>query len=228
MKDIERVPRMYTWSRRCFRAWLTAAFFYRSYGLERVPRSGPFVLATNHASYLDPMVAGCAIHFRHIRFMARDTLAHSRVLGWWMRQVGVVLIDRTRGDVAGLKESLRVLRQGGVICVFPEGTRTPDGSLHKPKGGVGFLIAKAAVPVVPAYVSGTFQAMPKGVRWPRPARISVRYGEPVLPEAWEGFGSGRDAFSKIGAFVMGRIAALQQKPDRLGPSKPVIQPEVMS
>jgi 1-acyl-sn-glycerol-3-phosphate acyltransferase len=221
----ERAPWLYTFCRRVFRAWLTLAHGYRSHGRERVPRTGPFVLATNHASYLDPMVAGCALYFRHIRFMARDTLAHSRLLGWWMRQVGAVLIDRSRGDVAGLKESLRVLRQGGVICLFPEGTRTTTGRLQPPKGGVGFLIAKAGVPVVPAYVSGTFRVMPKGVHWPRPGRVAVRYGEPIRPEDWAGFGAGRDAFDKIGALVMDRIAALQQEAGDAPPSPAAPHPE---
>lgn len=217
MPQTDRPPWMYTLCRRLFRAWLIIAFGCRSYGRSHVPRSGPFVLATNHASYLDPMVAGCPLYFRHIRFMARDTLAGSRLLGWWMRQVGVVLIDRSRGDVAGLKESLRVLREGGVICVFPEGTRTLTGKLRHPKGGVGFLMAKAAVPVVPAYISGTFKAMPKGARWIRPARITVRYGEPILPERWGTLGSGREVFEKIGNLVMTEIARLRQQAENNGP-----------
>lgn len=217
MLQADRPPWMYTLCRRLFRAWLIVAFAYRSYGRSHVPRSGPFVLATNHASYLDPMVAGCPLYFRHIRFMARDTLAASRLLGWWMRKVGVVLIDRSRGDVAGLKESLRVLREGGVICVFPEGTRTLTGKLRRPKGGVGFLISKAGVPVVPAYISGTFKAMPKGARWIKPARITVRYGEPILPERWAALGSGREIFEQIGMMVMEEIAKLRQQAGDAGP-----------
>lgn len=207
----ERAPWMYTVCRRLFRAWMLFAFGYRSHGRKHVPRTGPFVLATNHSSYLDPMVAGCAIYFRHVRFLARNTLAQSRVLGWWMRKVGVVLIDRSRGDVAGLKESLKILRNGGVVCLFPEGTRTLNGQTQAAKGGVGFLMAKAAVPVVPAYISGTFKAMPKGVHWPRRARITVRYGEPILPAELAAMGSDRDAYDKIGDFVMQRIAALQEQ-----------------
>ena len=94
--------------------------------------------------------------------------------------------------------------------IFPEGTRSSDGELQQAKGGVGFLIAKAGVPVVPAYVQGTFNAYPRGAKWIRPSKISVTYGTPIPPSEISALGDGRGSYDAIAALVMARIAALRE------------------
>ena len=186
---------------------------YRSHDPENVPRKGPCIIASNHASFLDPLVVGCGVSFRQIFFMGRRSLSKNPLMRWWMNSIGVVFVDRDRGDVGAIKAGLRILKSGRPFFLFPEGTRTLDGNLQPAKGGVGFLIARAAAPVVPVYVKGTFDASPKGRFGIRRAPISVWYGAPIQPEEYAGFLADRDGYVGLGAMVMARIAELKAKAD---------------
>ncbi|MEZ5965287.1 MAG: lysophospholipid acyltransferase family protein [Planctomycetota bacterium] len=160
--------------------WLIAKPFFRltSEGHEHIPASGPVVLVPNHSSFLDPPFAGISCH-RTVRFMARSTLAHNRVLGWWMRQVGVILIDRNAPARATFDESIRILSAGEVMAVFPEGTRTPDGRLQEFKKGILKLLDKTGAIAVPTGIIGSFEAWPRHRKLPRPHRCHVRFGPPM-------------------------------------------------
>lgn len=178
-------------------------------GLDLVPREGGAILAANHASYLDPPILGCAVHWRMIRYMARDSLFRFPVMGWLLRQLGVVPLARERGDVAALRRGLQILKEGGLLAVFPEGTRSPDGTMREAKGGIGFLVAKAGVPVVPAHIRGSFDAWPKGRRMPRPRPIALTYGPAITPAEIAALGSDKQSYERIAALIMERIAALR-------------------
>ena len=163
--------------------WLSRGFVYlclllkyrmRVTGRENVPASGGAVIAANHCSYLDPPVmAGCN-NRRIVHFMARDTLFSNPIARWFFPRVAVIPLDRTRGDLGALKKAIATLKEGKVIGLFPEGTRSPDGRMHPAKGGIGFLIAKGEVPVVPLYISGTYAAFPKGAKKMHPTRVVAR------------------------------------------------------
>lgn len=177
-------------------------------GLEHVPATGGCLLAANHASYLDPPLLGAPIFSRRVRFMARDTLAKHPFVRWFTRKVDCIMIDRTRGDLGALKAAVKALKEGACVAIFPEGTRTLDGRIQEAKGGIGLLIAKAGVPVVPVCLDGTFEAYPKGARRLRRHPVTIRYGRPIPPEAFTALGDGRDRYDRIGALVMARIAEL--------------------
>lgn len=202
------IPFVYRVCRRIIRLWLKAWLRYETRGSERVPLSGGCIVASNHASFLDPVAVGCGLMRRHVRFLARDTLFKSRLTGWWADRVGVVRIDRDKGDIAALRSALRVLRRGGLICLFPEGTRTPDGKLQEAQGGVGFLMAKAGVPVVPVFVEGTFDALPRGARWVKPRKVNVVYGEPILPHELRRFDRNKEGYRQAAEFLMSRIGSI--------------------
>ncbi|MCP5489224.1 MAG: 1-acyl-sn-glycerol-3-phosphate acyltransferase [Verrucomicrobia bacterium] len=176
-------------------------------GLEHIPSSGPFILVANHASFLDPPAIGCALRGRTIHYMARDTLMKLRPVKVAMRWMGVIPIDRNRGDVGALKSALKLLKEGGSLGLFPEGTRTLDGNLQSPKAGIGFLVVKAGVPVVPAYIDGSFQAYSKKHRWIRPYKIVVSYGPPIEPaELGQTIGD-KSAYETTAELIMERIAS---------------------
>ena len=184
---------------------------FRSYGAwENVPRTGGCILAANHASYLDPPAIGCGVNHRIVQMMARDTLYINSAVRWWMLKVHTIPIDRTKGDVAALRKAISSLREGKVVAIFPEGTRTLDGKLQPAKGGIGFLIAKAEVPVVPVYIHGTFEAYPKGAKKIRRVPVSIHFGKPIYPEELQKLGDDRSVYDKIGNLVMERIAELQK------------------
>lgn len=189
--------------------WLRIWERFESYGGEHVPSAGGCVIASNHVSFLDPPAVGCGMRHRVVRFLARDTLFKPGIPRWFLLNIGCVPIDRTRGDVAALRTAINLLRDGHVVALFPEGTRSPDGELKEAKGGVGFLIAKAAVPVVPAYVDGSFAVYPKGAKRIKRGKVRIFYGKPIDPSEFAPLGHGRDAYEKIGQLVMSRIAALK-------------------
>jgi 1-acyl-sn-glycerol-3-phosphate acyltransferase len=193
-----------------FGVWLFLKVKYRLKitGSEHIPRTGGAVLAANHCSYLDPPVL-CAVSARRIvRFMARDTLFSSAFAKWYFTSVRVMPLDRTRGDLGALKKAIATLKEGQVIGLFPEGTRSPDGRMHDAKGGIGFLIAKADVPVVPLHISGTFAAFPKGASKFRPARITAHVGPPITPEEIRAAMPEKGDYAAVGALIMRRIRDL--------------------
>ena len=201
--------------------WLSRGFVYfclllkyrlRVSGREHVPARGGAVIAANHCSYLDPPVmAGCS-NRRIVHFMARDTLFSNPVARWFFPRVGVIALDRTKGDLGALKKAIATLKDGHVIGLFPEGTRSPDGQMREAKGGIGFLIAKGDVPVVPLYISGTFAAFPKGADKLRPGRLVARFGPPISPDEIRAAMPAKNDYEAVGALVMSRIRALAEEP----------------
>ena len=163
---------------------LRTLFRARFAGLEHLPARGAALIAANHQSYLDiPLVASATR--RHIAFVARDSLADSRALGWLMRQCGAVLIRRGKPDRQALREMVAHLEAGDLVCVFPEGTRSRDGSVGAFRGGALLAARLARVPIVPAAVGGTIDAWPRGGRV-RLARVALTFGAPLDPLASEG------------------------------------------
>jgi 1-acyl-sn-glycerol-3-phosphate acyltransferase len=160
--------------RTVFRVYFRARFFHG----ERVPASGPVILASNHASFIDPPLVGSGLK-RMVNYLARDTLFDVPVLAATLRSWKVVPVDREGGGGAGLKAILDRLLDGGVILLFPEGTRTSDGKLRPAKSGVGLTVIKSTAPVVPVRVFGTFEAYGRHLKWPRPRRLMVKYGFPM-------------------------------------------------
>ena len=208
---MEKKPFIYRFSRFWLWLWLIVWHRFQAFGSGYMPAQGGVIIASNHASFLDPPLVGCGVMHRYVRFLARDSLFENRVGAWWARNVGVVCIDRTRGDIAAFKAALAVLKAGGALCLFPEGTRTLDGNLQLPKAGIGFLIMKAQVPVVPVYVQGSFAAFSKGARWIKPAKIKVYYGAPITPAEFAQLGAGKERkeiFNKAAELVMARIEEL--------------------
>ena len=201
--------RLYRLSRFLVRLWLKLYLRFESHGSENIPATGGCIIASNHVSYLDPPVIACGVTHRLIHFMARDTLLRTRIGGWFFEGVQCISIDRNRGDVAALRKAIHVLKSGEALAVFPEGTRSLDGALKAAKGGIGFLIAKAAVPVVPAYVDGSYDAFPKGAKWIKPGRVRVFYGPAVQPAEFAALGDDRVSYERLGALVMSRISGLK-------------------
>lgn len=185
-------------------------------GLENLPRSGAFLVAANHASHLDPPMIGCHVP-RQMCFFARKTLWSTRAASWWLDAVGTIPVDRDGGqDVGALKRVLRALADGKVMILFPEGTRSPDGLLQAPKPGVGFIVSKTQVPVVPARIFGSFAAFGKGMKVPRPGTpVTVVFGRPVLPSVYDDPRAGKDRYQVASARIMAEIAKLQPPPERV-------------
>jgi 1-acyl-sn-glycerol-3-phosphate acyltransferase len=144
---------------------------FKATGAENLPRTGPVIVASNHLSYLDPVVVGIGLP-RMVTYLAKKELFEIPVLSFFVRGCGAYPLDREAGGVAAVRAALRVLKEGRCVGIFPEGTRNLAGRAPE-KGGAAFLAALSGAPVVPAAVSGTKDAK-------RLARIRVAYGKPMV------------------------------------------------
>lgn len=161
-----------------FRLIYATYFRWRVFHPERVPLTGPVILAANHASFIDPPLVGCGVR-REINYLARESLFRWPGVGALLRSWNAVPVDREGGGARGLKAILDRLRAGGAIILFPEGTRTRDGHLQPARSGIGLTVIKSDAPVVPVRVFGTFEAFNREMKFPRPRRIAVKYGPPL-------------------------------------------------
>ncbi|MHB8141992.1 MAG: lysophospholipid acyltransferase family protein [Vulcanimicrobiaceae bacterium] len=170
---------------------------FRVVGAEHVPLDGPLVVAANHRSYLDPMLLGAAVP-RPLAYMAKEELFHIPLLGPAIRAVGAYPVDRRASPIAAIKRSVAVLRAGGAVGIFPEGTRNRDGAAAA-RAGVALLASMSGAAVVPAVLVGTDRAL-------RLHRITVAFGEPIRLQGERK--ATRDELENFTAQVMGAIDAL--------------------
>lgn len=207
---------MHSWYRFCrflFRCYFRIYHRGRIYHADRLPATGPFILAANHVSFLDPPFFGQACE-RNAFYLARDTLFRNPVANWILRSWNCVPIKREGGDLAAMRTVLRLLGEGKAVLMFPEGTRSNDGQLQEARAGIGMIVARSDVPVVPMRIFGTEQAMPRGKSLPRPVQVNIVFGEPFsypLPADFPALrGEALKAvYLEISREIMRRIAALQ-------------------
>lgn len=203
-----------------YRSLFAFYFGWRVYNNERVPLQGPVILAANHASFLDPPLVGSGLH-RDINYLARKSLFRLPVLGWILRTVNAVPVDRDGGGAAGLKAIMDRLHDGGAIILFPEGTRSKDGNFQPARSGVGLSVIKSEAPVVPVRVFGTFQAWGRHVKFPRPRRcVIVKYGEPMSFKQLRAEAKDcskvrlKEIYQQVADEIMSAIAKLEPREDK--------------
>lgn len=200
---------VYRWSTRAFKLFLLVWHRLSIRGAENIPDEGGVMIASNHASYLDPPVVGVGYRKRPVHFMARNTLWKPGFGKWWMDSVGCIPVARGTGDRRALTVTIKMLKEGKVVSMFPEGTRTEDGELQEAKGGVGFIIEKSQCVVVPAYIDGSYKAHAKGAKFIKPYKVTITYGKPITQEDFQALGTGREAYDAHAALIMQRIAELK-------------------
>lgn len=201
---------------RSFSGWVFSNFYgVEIRGLENFPETGPFLLASNHASYFDPPLAGYRVP-RPIYYFARKTLFRNPVFGWLIHELNSIPVDRdASSDVTALKTVFKVLKAGSGLIVFPEGTRTVDGNLQPARAGVGMLACKSQAPVVPCRLFGTYEAYGKGMKLPRiGVSLSVVYGPPLYPVDYDPGGKGKDRYQIAAERIMEAISKLEEPSDR--------------
>jgi len=186
----------------CF--WLL--FRLRVEGREHEPKAGPVLAVCNHVSAVDPPIAGVAL-CRQARYMAKEELLRTPVLGPLLRSVGTFPVRRGEADRQSIRTALQVLGGGGVLLMFPEGTRSPDGRLLSAEPGAALLALRTGATVLPMAVVGTHRAMPKGARFPRRMPVVVRIGPTITVPKHEGR-IGRAVLDEWGRRFMAAIAAL--------------------
>lgn len=184
-------------------------FRYRALGKEHLPTRGGYLLVTNHASVLDPILVGYGVDGRRLHALAKSDLFHPAPWGWLFRYLGVVPVRRGAVSSRTFKVVEDLVSSGKILLVFAEGTRTRDGNLGSAKRGVGFMSLRMNVPVIPGRIHGSFDLMPAGRFWPRlPGRITMRFGKAVdLQDLRQSPGS-REAQIKAAERIMAGIRKL--------------------
>jgi CMP/dCMP kinase len=152
-------------------------FRLESRGRDNIPATGPVLLVANHSSVLDPPLVGGSAR-RQLCFLAKAELFRVPLFGGLIRRLNASPIRREGADPTALRTAMRVLEGGGALLIFPEGTRGEEGVVRAAKTGAGMLAVLSGAPVVPVYVRGSGRAWPRGRRLPRPAKVSVTFGEP--------------------------------------------------
>jgi len=161
---------------------LKLLFRFEARGLENLRTSGSFIIAPNHASYLDGFVVVLSLPFSFFRNLYSLGLSHffaGSLKSWFAKRAHVIPIDSSAYLNRALQTSAYVLRHGRSLCVFPEGGRSADNTLLEFKKGVGILAIEMGIPVVPVYIKGAFEALPRGAAWPKFRKISVTFGTPL-------------------------------------------------
>lgn len=194
-----------------FVAWPLGRYFFdfEIIGGEYVPLRGGVLVASNHVSYFDPPFLGNATP-RVMYYMARAELFRHPLFSGLIRAWGAFPIGRNMWSAGGLKEALRKLKAGRLVLFFPEGTRSYDGNLAKPMAGAGLLVHNAyPAPVIPAYIEGTFQVMPRGAKAPRRAKVTVSFGPPLDFSKYREGKADKEKYAAIAHELMAAIAALR-------------------
>lgn len=218
LRNMPRTPDMAAWGLRAassaiLRAYLRTYHRMRVEGAEHLNQTESFVLASNHVSHLDALCLLAALPWSHVNRAFPAAAADY----WFRSTAGTVIaagllnalaVEREGNPRAGLRACRNVLAgPGNVLILFPEGGRSPDGQMRAFRPGVGFLVAGTSYPVVPAYVTGTEQALPRGRAIPVPCPIRVRIGAPLR---FDQVAAGRDGYDRVTADTEAAVRALQR------------------
>jgi 1-acyl-sn-glycerol-3-phosphate acyltransferase len=155
--------------------FLVPVFRVRVYGREHIPADGGALIVSNHQSFFDPVLIGVGLH-REVHYMARASLFRNFLFRRLIVSLNAFPIKREGVDVTAMREAIARIREGRLVLVFPEGTRTRDGSLGEVRRGLTLISERAQTTIVPAVIQGAYQAWPRGAKMIRPHRIGVAFG----------------------------------------------------
>lgn len=195
-----------------YSGWLTTRilsrilFGIKVQGQENIPRTGGFIIASNHISYYDPPIVG-SWSTRQMAFLAKKELFANRIFGSVLRRVNAMPVSRGSVDREALRQSIQTIRSGLGLVFFPEGTRSRTDKFLEPRAGIGMVASKAECPVVPAYLHG-----PNKLRdcFRRRERMAVIYGEPISSEWILSCGASKEGYLKIATTIMDCIGGLKR------------------
>jgi 1-acyl-sn-glycerol-3-phosphate acyltransferase len=183
-------------------------------GVEHIPGTGPVILAGNHVTFIDSIFLSLAVE-RQVYFIGKDEYVtgkgfKGRLMAWFFTTCGMIPVDRDggRGGVAALMTGRRVLEEGRIFGIYPEGTRSPDGRLYRGRTGVARLTLMTGAPVVPFAMVGTDKVQPGGKGMLRIAPVTVRFGAPLTFGRYEGMDRDRYVLRAVTDEVMSEVMRL--------------------
>ena len=206
VKEFESLP--YKLARMVARICFRCLHRVKIIGVENIPAAGPFLIAAHHSSYYDPPLFGYPVP-RPIFFFARRTLMRFKITAWILPILNTIPVDRDSADMGALKKVFNILKQGHGLILFPEGTRSPDGTVRAFKPGVGMIACRFQLPVIPARNFGAFEAFSKKSKFPRFGKeLTVVYGAPMMPSDYDPGAKVEDRYEEATRRIRERIIAL--------------------
>ena len=169
-------------------------------GLELIPESGPLLLCSNHVSNYDPLLLGAVVP-RLMHAMAKAELFRNPLLARYLRACNVFPIRREEADAAALRTALGVLKDGGVVVLFPEGHRSHGARMRSFSRGAGYLARRSGAPVLPCAIWGTERVLPRGKLRPRRAEVHLHFGPTFLPVGADSEAATRDLERRVAALL---------------------------
>ena len=183
-------------------------------GLKNLPKKGDCIIAANHTSYMDHMIIG-AYTISHLNrgfhFLAKKEHFNKFLKRAWHNYIGAIPLDREKGGEEALKWAIKALREGKIIAIHPEGTRSLTGKLQKAKTGVARLALLSKAPVVPIGLIGTFEMLPKGKYIPRFKRASMNIGKPIYFPEYYNKKINKNILREVTTKIMKEIARLSKQ-----------------
>ncbi|MEA2433075.1 MAG: 1-acyl-sn-glycerol-3-phosphate acyltransferase [Actinomycetota bacterium] len=163
---------------------LRALYGIKVEGIENIPKKGAAILAANHVSFLDSFFIPLIVRFRKVTYLAKADYFKTWKTSWFFKMAGQIPIEREGGEKSevALNTALKVLKGGDLLGIYPEGTRSPNGKLHRGRTGVARLALAADVPIIPIGLVGTEDVMPKEAKMPRLVgrpKVIVKIGRPL-------------------------------------------------
>jgi len=183
--DPIRTTLFWRFCRTVARVFTILTFDFKSYGVKNVPKTGGALMISNHQSYLDPVLLGVNLP-RPLSYLAKSELFRNRFLSWLITSLRAFPVRQGKGDKAAIEETIRRLREGHMLNIFPEGTRTEDGEIAPIQRGAALVVRRANVPIVPAVIHGSFDAWPYKQKLFRARPICVLYGKPLHVDGLKG------------------------------------------
>ena len=192
---------------------LKTIYRIRIEGLENVPKKGPAIIAANHLSFLDSFFIPLSVRRRKVTYLAKADYFKSWKTAWFFNMVGQIPTEREGGAKSkrSLDIALGVLKEGKLLGIYPEGTRSPDGYLHRGRTGVARLALTAQAPVIPCGLIGTDKVQPKSAKFPRLTgrlKVQVRFGEPIDVARYAGRETDRFVLRSVTDEIMYEIMQL--------------------
>lgn len=188
-----------------FRIVATIIFRVKIIGAQNIPKTGGFILASNHISYYDPPLVSCCV--RHeVYFFAKRELFKFKPFGWVLFNVNARPVNRAGVDRAAIESAIEILKSGNGLTVFPEGTRSKTDDFLPIKPGIGMIARQAEVAIVPAYIHGANQLWNCFIGR---TRLSVSYGEAIIAEWVKSQEMSKEGYLAIADEIMGRIRRLK-------------------
>ncbi|RKU22481.1 1-acyl-sn-glycerol-3-phosphate acyltransferase [Candidatus Poribacteria bacterium] len=198
---------LYRWGHRLTNIFCKAMGHLEVQGVQHIPKAGGVLLVSNHVSFLDPVIVGSAAN-REIHFMARSTAFDIPGIGKLISVYNAYPVNRGAPDLGALRKTISLLKAGNVVLMFPEGTRSVDGTLGKARDGACFIADRAGVPTIPVFHSGAERMLPRSSGRLRRSKLMVTFGEPLELLTGE-FETRREMYQQMGNQIMEAIADLR-------------------